>query len=237
MTRLMLRTLLPMTALLLLAAPAAAEQRRFSIADFDRIVVEGPFTVRLVTGRTTRASATGSAQAIDGVSIEGLGQTLRIRRNPNAWSTTPGRAAEPAIVTIATRSLRSARVVGTGSLDITGARAMRLDLVVEGSGRMRVTGIAADTLSLGLRGAGTLDLQGTTETLTADIQGSGTLAGERLSAETATLAAATSGDVTIAARRTATVTASGVGRVTIGGTAACTLRGPSAANVRCARVN
>jgi hypothetical protein len=33
-----------------LALPAAAAERRYPITDFDRIVVEGPFIVRLTTG-------------------------------------------------------------------------------------------------------------------------------------------------------------------------------------------
>ena len=35
--------------------PAAAAERRFAVTDFDRVVVEGPYQVRLATGRTTSA--------------------------------------------------------------------------------------------------------------------------------------------------------------------------------------
>jgi hypothetical protein len=218
----------------LLAAPVGA-QRRYSVADFDRVVVEGPYRVTLTVGRPSSASATGSPRALDGVTVDVQGTTLRIRRNRSAWGGAPGAAAEPAAITLTTRNLRSARVLGTGSVEIAGAKGLRVDLSVEGSGQLRATDLKADALSAGLRGSGSLDLAGTAGILTADIQGAGSVNGAALVADTLTLLAATSGDIALTARRAATVTANGVGRIAIGGTPACTLRGPSAAEISCGR--
>ncbi|HEY0114462.1 MAG TPA: head GIN domain-containing protein [Allosphingosinicella sp.] len=229
------RILLTLAALVGLAAPAGASDRRYAVSDFERVVVEGPYSVRLVIGRTTSVVASGSQQALEGVTIDVQGTTLRIRRNRNAWGGYPGRPPEPVTVMLTTRNLRSARMIGTGSLDVQGARGLRVDLSVEGSGRLRASALDADNLSLGVRGSGTLALQGTAETLTADIQGSGSLDGAGLSAETATIFAATTGDISLSARRAATVTANGVGGIVIAGNAACTLRGPGASEVRCGR--
>lgn len=226
------RLVLAAFALIALATPAAA-QRRYAVTDFDRIVVEGPFAVRLTTGRTTSAAATGSPQALENVVVDVQGTTLRVRRNRSAWGGNPNRPPEPAAVTLTTRTLRSARVLGSGRLEIAGMRGLRAELSVEGAGLLRATGVAADALALGLRGSGSLEIEGTAATLSADLQGSGSLAGERLSAGTATLVVATSGDVRLTARRAATVTANGLGRVTIDGRPACTVRGPGAAEVRC----
>jgi hypothetical protein len=216
-----------------LALPAAAAERRYPITDFDRIVVEGPFIVRLTTGGASFARASGTQQALDRVTIDSQGQTLRIRVNRSAWGGDAGARDPLPVIELGTRRIRSARVVGPGSLAIDRAEAMRLDLVVEGSGRLEVAAIAADTLSLGLRGSGRLDLAGRAATLRADIQGSGDLSARPLRAETATLAAATSGEVTLTVGRAVTVEANGLGPVSIEGTPACTVRGLNAGQVRC----
>src|SRR5687767_10290275 len=109
----MLRSLAGLFALLaaaLGASTAAAAERRYAVQDFDRIVVEGPFLVRLATGRTTSAAAQGSQQALDGILVDVQGTTLRVRRNRTAWTGTPTRPVEPATIILATRTLRSARV-------------------------------------------------------------------------------------------------------------------------------
>lgn len=231
----MLRLVAMIAALVALqfTAPASAAERRFAIQDFDRIIVEGPFAVRLTTGRSTSAAATGSNDALNAVSVEVQGMTLRIRRDSNAWTSNPNRPVEPATIVLTTRNLRSARVVGSGQLDIAGLSALRADLVVQGTGRLRATGIDADNLSVGLAGSGSIELAGTAETFTADIQGSGSLLAPALSAETATVSANTTGDVALAARRTATVNALGLGQVEIGGNPACTVRGANSGQVRC----
>jgi hypothetical protein len=236
MMAVMLRSLAALFALLaagLGTGSAVAAQRRYAVQDFDRIVVEGPFLVRLATGRTTSASAQGSQQALDGIVVDVQGTTLRVRRNRTAWTGASTRPIEPATVTLSTRVLRSARVVGSGQLDIAGLAGQRIGLVVEGSGRLGATGIDADNLSVGLSGSGSMTLAGTAETFAADLQGSGSLLAPGLSVETATVSATTTGEVAIHARRTATVNANGIGQVIVAGRPACTVSGPGASEVRC----
>lgn len=230
-----MRLLLLLLAAFGLALPAAAADRRYAVADFDRVVVEGPNAVRLTVGAPSSAIGSGTPQALDAVSVEVQGTTLRIRRNRNAGSADTRRTPEPATIVLTTRNLRSARVVGSGVVRLAGARGLRVDFTVEGSGQIVAERVAADNLSLGLRGTGSLEVRGTAGILTADIQGSGSVAGEALVAETATVAATTSGEIALTVRRSATVTANGLGSVTILGTPACTVRGLGAGAVRCGR--
>lgn len=230
----MTRTLLALAALILAAAPAAAAERRYSVTDFERVVVEGPYIVRLTVGRSSSASASGSQAALDRVSIDVSGQTLRIRRNRTSWVGTPGAQEGPLTIELATRILRSARLIGPASLDIDRAAGLRVDLIVEGSGRLRAANVAADNLSIGLAGSGRLEIAGTAETLSADIQGTGDVDASRLRAENATITAGTTGEVALQVVRAATISAYGLGNVVIAGRADCTVRGPSADLVRCA---
>jgi hypothetical protein len=217
------------------ASTAQAADRRYALSDFDRVIVEGPYLVTLTVGGPSGAIGSGSVQALDGVTVEVQGTTLRIRRNRSAWVGTPGQAIEPATIKLTTRNLRSARMAGTGTLDISGAKGLQVDLIVQGSGQLRARALAADTLMVGLRGAGSLELAGEAKVVTADLQGAGSMNAAALTSETATLAVAISGDASLSVRRAAKVTANGLGATVIGGTPACTISGPSAAQVRCGR--
>lgn len=233
MVRVMTRILLALAGFALLAAPAAAAERRFSVTDYDRVVVEGPYVVAVTTGQSSSARATGPQDAIDRITVDVSGRTLRVRRNRSYWGGTPGAQAGVPTVHLATRDLRSVRLVGPARLEVDGVRGQRVDLTVEGSGMLRATGIAADELQLGLVGAGRLELAGTAEILRADFQGTGTVDAARLVADNLTLITTSMGEIALTARNTATVTANGLGTVTILGRAACTLRGPGAGQVRC----
>ena len=228
----MIRTL-ALAAAAFTASAAHGGDRRYAVGDFDRVIVEGPYAVTLTVGPPSSAIGRGSSQALEAVTVDVQGTTLRIRRNRSAWGGTPGRAPEPATIALTTRNLRLARVIGAGSLDLSGARGLRVDLSVEGSGLLRGRALAADTLAIGLRGSGSFELAGNAKVVTADLQGSGSVDAGALTTETATILAATSGNVSLSARRAAKVTANGLGEIVVTGTPACTISGPAAAQVRC----
>lgn len=229
----MLRLIALIAACLAAFGTAHGAERRYAVTDFDRVVIEGPYAVSLTVGPPSNALARGSAQALEAVTVEVQGTTLRVRRNRGAWGGPAGSPPEPATIVLTTRNLRMARVIGTGTLDLTGARGLRVDLSVEGSGQLRARSLAADTLFIGMRGSGSFELAGTAKALTAELQGSGSVQGAALATETATILAATSGNVSVSAGRAAKVTANGLGDIVIGGTPACTISGPAAAQVRC----
>ncbi len=229
----MKRALPAVIGLALLAAPATGAERTYSITDFDRVTVEGPYVVRLVTGRPTAARASGPQGSIDRVIIDTQGQTLRIRPNRSAWGGNPGAQQGVLEITVSTRSLRSARVIGPGRLDIEGIEGLRVDLSLEGSGRLAATGVAADNLSLGLLGSGRIEVSGRARSVRADVQGSGDLAAAGLAAEDVTATTSTTGTVALAAGRTARINANGLGEVTVAGRPSCTVQGLGAGMVRC----
>jgi hypothetical protein len=221
--------------LALLASPAAAAERRYTVTDFDRIHVEGPFQVALTTGRGVSALAVGDAQAIERVSIEVQSRTLKIRPNRSAWGGYPGRSAGAVKIAVTTHELRGATVIGSGSLTVDKARAMKFDAAVSGSGGIGIGSVEADALSLGLLGAGKLTVGGKAKTVRATVTGAGELDGAGLTAEDAEIIADTSGAIGLAVRRAAKVTATGAGDVMIGGTPACTVDNKGAGTVSCGK--
>jgi hypothetical protein len=218
---------------LALAAPAGAAERTYPISDFDTIRIEGPYVVSLATGLSSRVRASGSAEALERLSVEIQGRTLRIRPNPSAWGGYPGQSPGPIRIEAATRDLARASVLGAGSLDVDKARGLRLDLAVGGSGRLAVRALDADNLSVGLVGSGRIALAGHAGQMRATIQGSGDLDAAGLRADNLLLGADTAGNISFGSARTAKVTATGTGDVTIGGTPACTVDNKGAGRVRC----
>ena len=217
----------------LCAAPAAAAERRFTVTDFDRILVDGPFHVTLSTGRSGSAVATGSSQALDRVSIEVQGRTLRVRPNRSAWGGYPGEGAGPLKIVLGTHELRAASVTGSGSIAIDKAKAMRFDVSVAGSGGIAIASLEADKLGIGLLGSGRIELGGKAKELRATVQGAGSLAAEALLTEDADINADTAGDIAVAVRRTAKVTSTGQGDTRIVGRPACTVRALGSGRVSC----
>lgn len=218
-----------------LSAPAAAAERRYTVTEFDRIVIEGPFIVRLATGESPRAVATGSQEALDRVSIDVQGRTLRVRPNRSAWGGYPGVAAGPIAIELGTREIRAASVNGPGSLTLGRVAGLRLDLAVEGSGRLAAPEVSADILVIGLIGSGRIQVAGRAAELRANVHGWADLDASALAVQGANIVTDTAGRVAASVARQATVTASGIGEVEITGSAACTVRGLSAGQVRCGR--
>ena len=229
----MTRLFLALFALLALAAPAAAETRRLSVSDFDRLIVEGPYQVHLVTGRASSASATGSREALDRLSVDVQGQILRIRRNRNAWTGTQGRDAGTVTIELATRNLRSARLIGPARLEAEGLRGLAVELSVEGSGTLRATGADVERLALALLGSGRIEVAGAARALNGNFQGSGEIDATNLRAANATIATTTSGAVTLTVDGPAAIVNEGLGTIRILGRPVCTISGAAADQVRC----
>ena len=227
----MIRIIAALATLLALAAPAWAVDRRFSVTDFDRVIVEGAYRVRLVVGRSTSAVARGTRDAIEGVSVDVQGRTLRIRRNRDPLGGNRNAAPGSLDIELTTRDLRSLRLVGPGQAEVRGASGLNVDFSVEGSGALKVIGVEADNLSLGLIGSGRIEIAGTARRLRADFLGTGDIAGRELVARDATISTNTVGAVALTVNGPVTVNAHGVGDVAIFGRPTCTLRG--AGQVRC----
>jgi hypothetical protein len=219
--------------LLLAAAPAAAAERTYSVTDFDRVQVDGPYEVVLTTGGPSAARASGSQLALDAVTVEVSGGILRIHANRSAWGGYPGQQAGSAKVYASTRDLKAAVVRGPGSLAIDKVRGLRVDLALAGDGRLSVAQVAADQLNVALVGAGRIHLAGAAKEMKATIQGNGDLDAATLKVDDAELNTDTAGSIAFEARRSAKVKALGAGDVTITGAADCTVDRAGGGNVRC----
>src|SRR3546814_11724828 len=103
-------------------APAQSAERRYTVTDFDRIQVDGPFVVTLATGKSPSATASGGSRALERVAIDVEGRTLRISPNRSAWGGYPGEQRGPVAIVVTGHDLRAASVNWSGRLVIDEVR-------------------------------------------------------------------------------------------------------------------
>jgi hypothetical protein len=230
-----MRTFLSAMALATLAASAVqadAATRNFGVNGFDRVRVEGPFRVKLVTGVAPFAQATSSsASALDGLAIEVQGRTLVIRNSRKSWGGYPGESAGAVEISIGTHELTAAALNGSGTLEIDKLRGLSFELGVHGSGAARVDSLDVDQLKVAISGTAAASLYGTAKRLTASVFGVSTLQATALSSKDATFSANGPATIRATVTETAKVTVQGPSSVELGGSPACTVKASGSANV------
>lgn len=226
-------------ALLLLAAcasAASAAERGYSINDFDRIRVEGPFAVTVHLGPAAAARASGTGRALDGVTVTANDGTLVIRADHQAWGGWPGGAQDDRVtIAVTTPSLRGVALIGSGAVHVDRMRGPALALSVGGSGAIDVAAVDADKLGLALSGSGGITVAGRARQANLLLQGAGDIDAAGLTAGDAVVSAMGSGNIALAATRSAKVQSGGSGDVTVSGTPACTVAQTGSGTVRCGR--
>lgn len=225
--------LLGLLALASLPAVAAAPttKRNFAVTGFDRVRVDGSYQVLLKTNVAPYARASGSAAAIDGLSVEIQGRTLVVRQNNGGWGGYPGESRGPVTIELGTHELSAAYVNGAGSLDIDKVSGLNFSVDINGPGMVTIGRAEVDQLRVGVVGSGTAKLAGTAKKLTALVRGASSFEGEGLSATDAVIGVEGPSIVRTEVSNSAKVSASGLASVTLAGDPACTIRAQGSANV------
>lgn len=223
--------LTPLLCLALTAAPAVAAERSFTVTGFDRIRVDGPYRVRLKTGVAPFAKASGSATALNAVSVEVQGHTLVVRKSPSGWGGYPGETPGPVEISVGTHEITGAWLNGAGSLAIDKVKGQSFDMSVQGPGSMAVERLTVDRLRVGLSGSGSASAGGTAADVRAIVRGTASFDGSALNAKDATLGAEGTTVLKLSASNSAKVDAQGLAAIELGGRPACTLRVHGSATV------
>jgi len=227
---------LPILLLLALASlPAAAAapvtQRNYSVTSFDRIRVDGPYEVRLTTNIAPFARASGTAAAIDGVSVKVEGRTLIVRPSAGGWGGYPGENRGPVTIELGTHELGTAWLNGAGTLIIDKVKGLGFELSIQGAGSVRIESADVDQLRLGMSGAGSTRIAGRAASMTATIRGTSSLDAEGLSVKDAVIGAEGPAIVRATVTNAAKVDAVGLAAVTLAGSPACTVTAKGSASV------
>lgn len=221
-------------ALLTLPAAASAAERSVSIGSFDKLRVQGPFEVRVATGRSPTAMLSGDRAAIDGVEVQVEGDTLILRGAIGRWTERPRAAATtPVVVTLGTPVLVVASVTGAGRLTVGVMKGERVDLSVTGAGTIAVDGVAAEIANATVIGGGAITARGRAAKVRLMTNGPGTITADALDAGDLVVRLDGPGSTTARARYTASVVNTGIGQVAIAGTPKCTVKADAGGPVTC----
>lgn len=197
---------------------------------FEGVTLAGPDNVVFTTGETFSIRAEGDSEAIEQLRYKISGDEIRIGREGKSLSW--GNRGK-ATVYVSAPALRSAKLAGSGNMDVDSMSSDSAKLSIAGSGNIRVARIETASLSSKIAGSGNLDIAGTAETIDISIAGSGDISGKDLKVDSASISVAGSGDVELSSDGSVNASVKGSGDVRIHGDAKCTSRTKGSGNITC----
>jgi hypothetical protein len=219
--------------LLLLGAAAPGDERVVMVTGFDRLRVDGPFTVEVVPG-SPGVTINGPRAALDAVAVRVDAGTLILNSGLSSWESTAGKAASAAHIRVSVPGLRVVQTNGGTQLRIAELRGSRIDVAQNGSGRIDIGTVDAQDISLTLAGAGTLALAGTALHTRVRLYGSSSLDASGFTTADAVLVSGSSGALVMNVRYNSQVSATSSGAVQVIGNGKCAVTG--AGPVACANI-
>lgn len=210
--------------LFLLTASAAPDEKTFLVSGFDRVRIDGPFEVEVISG-STRAVAVGEAKALQRLSLRVDGGTLVISAGAEGWTQPTGQQVATPKITVYTPELRALLVNGGGRVRAGSMKGARVEIGLNGGGAVTVGAIQAEDLNVTLSGTGAMTLSGTARRARIRSNGAGGIDGGGLTAGDATLVWESAGGLRVGVRYTSQIFAMGLGTVQILGTPECRISG------------
>jgi hypothetical protein len=223
-------------ALIALAAPAHAADRSYVVTNFDRVRVDGPYSVQVEvgTGGGAAASASGDDRALGDLDISVNGGTLTVRKGSQGWGERGKASGPPPVIILRTPAVRGATVVGGAKLALNGRlRTARLDVQITGAGTIDARGVDADDVVVTVIGNGNVALAGRTARARFSTNGGGSIAAMALDAGEIIVTLEGAGETRASARYLADLTNKGLGLIAVTGNPKCTVRGQSVGPIEC----
>jgi hypothetical protein len=223
-----LRTLIG--AAILIATPATAATRGYTITSFDAIRVDAPVSVIVTTGAGASARAEGDQALLDRLNVNVSGRLLTI----SMTRAQPGeKSGGAATLRLSTGDLSRIVLTGGGSVAVSRMKGLRGEISLGGNGDVTVATVDLDRLDLSLAGGGRATLSGRTGVANIRVSGPGAVSGDALRARQATLANDGPGSIALTADVTAKIVATGSGDVTVTGKAACSVDNRGTGRIAC----
>ncbi len=212
--------------------PGTSVSRSYQLGAFDRIEVAGPYDVKVATGRTPSAKATGGDKLLDETEVVVENNVLKIRAKKKkgiSWGW--GRKGK-AEFTVTTAMLHGAEIAGSGGVSVDKVEG-DFKGGVAGSGKLNLAAVNGGAVELEIAGSGKITAAGKAQSTKVGIAGSGDVQAAGLSAKTADVSIAGSGNVQANASDSAKVDIAGSGNVTVTGGAKCDVSKAGSGNVTC----
>lgn len=212
---------------------ASGAEKRYGLTSFEAIEVHADVDVDVTARAPLGAVATGSRDALERLDVEARDGRLIISARKFAGDEARHAPAGPVTIRVNAANLRSATLVGAGSLRIDTLKGQRVTIGLRGPGRLSVGRIAADRLSVAGIGNGTITLGGQAKQADVMLSGAAMVDGGGLLVDALVSDSEGAGDHLFHAVKSAAVTARGVGRTVVLGKPICTVRNVGSGTVDC----
>ncbi|MEQ8743540.1 head GIN domain-containing protein [Parasphingorhabdus sp.] len=196
---------------------------------FEGVTLAGPDNIVFTTGAYS-IRAEGDAKAIEQLRYKISGDEIKIGREKSgiSWGDT-GRAT----IYVSAPSLRSAKLAGSGDMEVDAMTTESTKLNIAGAGNIRVAKIETASLDSKIAGSGNLTLAGTADSVDISIAGSGDVSGKDMKAESVSISVAGSGNVELSSDGSVDAKVMGSGDVRIHGDAKCKSRAMGSGDITC----
>ena len=216
-----------------LAAQSAPVERGYRVSGFDKIAAAGANVVVVHLGGAPSVRARGPAETLDKmeVVVERGGLQIRPRReyrNRFDWGN-----LKPATYTVTLPHLTDAALAGSGQMRIDRAEGDRFAASVAGSGELDIGAVRVAQAKFSTAGSGNLTARGNATRADLSVAGSGSIRARGVTARTAAVSIAGSGNAELTARDTVSVSIVGSGDADIAGGAHCTVTRIGSGKARC----
>ena len=197
---------------------------------FEGVTLAGPDNIVFTTGDDYSIRAEGDPEAIEQLRYKISDDQIKIGREGKdmSWSD-KGKAT----IFVTAPSLKSAKLAGSGDIEIDAMTTDSTKLSIAGSGNIRVAKVDTASLSSKIAGSGNLVMAGNADTIDISVAGSGDVSGKDLKADSVDISVAGSGDVELSSDGSVNAKVMGSGNVRIHGDAKCKSRAAGSANITC----
>ena len=197
---------------------------------FEGITLAGPDNIIFTTGSEFSIRAEGDAEAIGQLRYRISGDEIKIGRESKgiSWGDS-GKAT----VYVSAPALKSAKLAGSGDMEVDAMTTESTKLSIAGSGNIRVAKIKTTSLNSKIAGSGNLTLAGSADSIDISIAGSGDISGKDMKADSASISIAGSGDVELSSDGSVNAKVMGSGDVRIHGDAKCKSRAMGSGDITC----
>lgn len=198
---------------------------------FEGVTLAGPDNVIFTTGSDFSIRAEGDADTLEQLRYKITDGQLKIGREKNngMWSGN----YKDATIYVSAPSLNSAKLSGSGDMQVDKMNGESTKISVAGSGNMNIAAMETTSLTTKIAGSGDVAFAGAADNVTISIAGSGDISGKGLKTETATIKIAGSGDVSLSSDGTVDTKIAGSGDVRIHGDAKCNSKTAGSGDVTC----
>jgi hypothetical protein len=194
------------------ASKDTSEEMR-DVADFTSVSLNGSMDVNVSVGKETSVKVIADSDIIDYLETEVKNGRLIIDLEDNRSY----RNIKKMQVIVTTPTLKSARLNGSGDMDVNNVEADTFEFELRGSGDANLTDFEVEKLELNLAGSGDIESDGSCKSLDISLRGSGDISGRKMKCDTADVSLRGSGDVQVFAEKSAKVNVRGSGDVDVYG--------------------